>query len=272
MSCADIEQRLPWFANGRLATDERQQVADHLESCARCRQALTDTLTVGKAAQQHLAIDLLLDLADGEELSPADREAADLHLAICPRCRDELSRARPKHEAETQEAGTQEAGTQEAGTQEAGTLAWRGRHRSQPAAFWPAIAAVLLLTTAASLFWAFQRPPTALPQSLVINPPILELVAESPLRGSREATSLRLTDAPSSVALLLISDQRSAAAGLRVEVVAPDGEVIWSRTGLRRSNEGLYSLLLPGDALAAGRHQIVIHAEPVERFLLDVAP
>jgi anti-sigma factor RsiW len=38
----DTEALLPWFVNGSLAPDEREQVARHLEECAHCRSEVLE--------------------------------------------------------------------------------------------------------------------------------------------------------------------------------------------------------------------------------------
>jgi putative zinc finger protein len=90
MTCDSAIELFPWLLNGTLATGERDEVWQHLETCKRCRLALAETRDAWSLFAQHLPSQDVVALAWGETPS----EAVEEHLASCPQCAAELELAR----------------------------------------------------------------------------------------------------------------------------------------------------------------------------------
>jgi len=90
MTCDHAIELQPWLLNGTLATEERDEVWKHLETCESCRQALAETREAWSMFAQHLPSQDLVALAWGE----APSEAVEEHLASCAPCAAELELAR----------------------------------------------------------------------------------------------------------------------------------------------------------------------------------
>jgi anti-sigma factor RsiW len=54
-SHADVDELLPWYANGTLASDEREAVERHLDQCTRCQNELTLLREVASTAREAVA-------------------------------------------------------------------------------------------------------------------------------------------------------------------------------------------------------------------------
>ena len=54
MNCDQAIELLPWLLNGTLEAGERDEVRRHLETCERCREALTETRVAGSIFGQHI--------------------------------------------------------------------------------------------------------------------------------------------------------------------------------------------------------------------------
>lgn len=94
MTCDEILERLPWLLNGTLDEVERKTVLEHLEGCARCRQALEETRLAWQVFDQHLPSAALVAYAYGEPAPGIDPGLVEAHLAICPQCAADLELAR----------------------------------------------------------------------------------------------------------------------------------------------------------------------------------
>lgn len=103
MTCDDAIELLPWLLNGTLEEGERREIRRHLETCERCREALTDTREAWMTFGQHLPSETLVALAYGEVPQEIDPALAERHLASCPECAAELELARTSHRLEKDE-------------------------------------------------------------------------------------------------------------------------------------------------------------------------
>ena len=59
IECREVSERIPWYINGTISEDERQQVDPHLLQCANCRDELNQDRLVyqgmnAEAAVEHL--------------------------------------------------------------------------------------------------------------------------------------------------------------------------------------------------------------------------
>ncbi len=99
MTCETAIELLPWLLNGTLATEERDEVWHHLETCESCRRSLAETRETWSVFAQHLPSQNLVALAWGETPS----EAVEEHLASCARCAAELELARMSRRLEEEE-------------------------------------------------------------------------------------------------------------------------------------------------------------------------
>jgi anti-sigma factor RsiW len=98
LNCDQATELLPWLLNDTLEAGERQQVLQHLASCARCRAALAETRAVWRIFDWHPSAAELIAYSTQSEGGAA---AADLHargveehLAVCPACAAELELVR----------------------------------------------------------------------------------------------------------------------------------------------------------------------------------
>ncbi|MEM8932174.1 MAG: zf-HC2 domain-containing protein [Acidobacteriota bacterium] len=250
MSCDPVSDVLPWFANGTLDPAERARVEAHLAECAACRAALDDTLALGSAAASHLPIDLLLDLADGVELSADDAALAERHLAECPSCAAELRWARLAEELpEPVDPPPVEPSRRPA--------------RSAPAP-WLALAAVLVLAVVGVATWSpwsrsvlSEKTASEASDTPIVRATLVELVPETVERGNEAPPVVVLDGSASHLTVVLISDVSPPEdAELVVEWIGPDAESSWTRDGLVRTASGLYTLVLPTATLVPGDHHV----------------
>jgi hypothetical protein len=87
---------LLWYAAGALGDEESAQVARHVEDCPGCqtlvrqnRELAQTYLSLSRPEARHLAADVLVGLASGEEgAGPTEARA---HLAACDECRQIVS-------------------------------------------------------------------------------------------------------------------------------------------------------------------------------------
>lgn len=100
MTCDDAIQLLPWLLNGTLEEGERREIRHHLETCERCREALTETREAWTIFNQHLPSETLVSLAYGEVPQGIDPALAERHLASCPECAAALELARTSRRLE----------------------------------------------------------------------------------------------------------------------------------------------------------------------------
>lgn len=104
MNCEQAIELLPWLLNGTLQESERQEVREHLASCARCREALAETRFAWQVFDQHLPSEVLVALAYGDRLpEDIDPALAERHLATCPQCAAELELVRTSRHLEEDE-------------------------------------------------------------------------------------------------------------------------------------------------------------------------
>jgi hypothetical protein len=102
MNCEKTAELLPWHLNGSLDAEETRQVAEHLETCADCREALAATRAAARIFSQHLPAEALVALAWGER-PEIDLDLADEHLRTCPQCAADLELARTSRALEQED-------------------------------------------------------------------------------------------------------------------------------------------------------------------------
>jgi hypothetical protein len=93
MTCENAIEFLPWLLNGTLGDEEGREVRRHLETCASCRQALTETREAWQIFDQHVPTAALVAYAWGETPQEMDAERIERHLESCPQCAAELEMA-----------------------------------------------------------------------------------------------------------------------------------------------------------------------------------
>ncbi len=90
MNCDEVVQRLPWFLNGSLASDEQGEIRSHLASCAACRAALVETRIGFRIFSAHVPAEALVDYAWDRTPEGIDSGLVERHLEECPECAAEL--------------------------------------------------------------------------------------------------------------------------------------------------------------------------------------
>ena len=103
MTCDQSIELLPWLLNGTLDAEERAEVRNHLATCERCRQALTETRQAWTVFAQHIPAQDLVALAWGNLPSEIDAAAAEEHLASCAQCAAELEMTRMSRRLEEED-------------------------------------------------------------------------------------------------------------------------------------------------------------------------
>lgn len=183
MNCDQIHELLPWLLNGTLEGPELREVEAHLESCEACQAERAETRLAGRIFAAHVPAADLVAYAFAEPTGVGDvgRETIDRHLAVCPRCTEELELA-----AESRRLCAEDA-EDDAGADTAEVVPFRRpeRHSAAPparASRWLALAAGLAaLTATGGWMWSWQQA-----QSLAGR-----VAAE---RRSAETTSERLAE------------------------------------------------------------------------------
>ncbi len=257
--CAVVEERLPWLLNGTLDPEERADMLQHVRNCSSCRGALSASHETGMAADTHLPIDTLLDLADGLTLGSDDQRLAAAHLDACDQCAEELRAL------------------------SAGFVLPRvvQRPESGPAALWRSLAlAAALAAVLFGLGWwqasSARRDDVFSAGRPIANVAAVELRPTAPSRGAEIAVA-RLSLDPSVPVLSVTLLPELVVSGPRVlDVVGPDGRLIWQVDGLEPASDGAVSLLLPSASLQTGDHRLRLRsadesgAERVEVFVLRI--
>ena len=88
MSCtAPTRELITFWVAGSLGPDEAAQVSNHVDSCAECRAAAIEGLTLVKGIRElHLTAEEIVAAAAGDVNAP--------HVLVCSRCRDEVTMLR----------------------------------------------------------------------------------------------------------------------------------------------------------------------------------
>lgn len=90
MICDEVVQRLPWYLNGSLAAEERNEIRGHLAQCAACREALAETRLGYRIFSAHVPSEALVDYAWDRTPRELDSGLIERHLEDCPECAAEL--------------------------------------------------------------------------------------------------------------------------------------------------------------------------------------
>jgi hypothetical protein len=260
--CAEVEERLPWLLNGTLEPAARERVLSHVRACAGCRQALAECHEAGLAADTHLSIDMLLDLADGRSLGGPDQRLAAAHLDACDRCAGELRVLSTGDGAHVH--------------------AWPAEVAAAGAIWRPlAIAAVFAALILGLGWWRASvdlRAGAARMLVPIVNVAMIELRPIAPSRGPEATISLLEAPADARLVSLVLLPEMVVTGPRTLDVVAPGGTVLWQLDGLQQGADGAVSLVLPIDLLETGDHRLRLRsvnesgAERVEVFALRVAP
>lgn len=192
--CAEIDPLLPWHLAGSLPAVEAAQVAQHLESCPRCRAALEATRSAGAIFATHLPAGLLADYGLGLPVEALPRGFIETHLAHCAECREELDLVRADSGVEGTTAGS--------GAPASALLPFP---RRTSAAGWRvlALAASVTAAVALSLWLGEGRAPRPLPDPSAV---FLEL---SPEAARTRAGEIRTSLSRSAAATLLLAVDRA---------------------------------------------------------------
>lgn len=108
IDCPHVINVLPWFLTGTLTSQEHRQVEDHLRSCEGCRSELRETREAATLFDQHVPVEVLLDLAQGRQDLSLPVAVLDEHLAHCDHCREELDLLRQGYQSPGEEDGNGE--------------------------------------------------------------------------------------------------------------------------------------------------------------------
>lgn len=227
-------ERLIGYAEDRLPTAEAEALREHLAACPRCARTVLGL--AGEPAEAE-AVELSADemseqwerlrrrvLADRPELAPAPSPRYEETIALAPAA----PLRRPKAPRELR--------------------------------LYRALAASLLLTTGAALFWGWSASRPAEPE---INLPIVTLrPSPEPTRGAAptaEEQEVVLPREAEHLALWLAVRpfyDPEAIETIGVELLGADGEVLWRRWGLRRLQPPGFQILLPRARVPQGRYRL----------------
>ncbi len=272
MNCADAIDQLPFLMNGSLGAVAAAEVRAHLASCPSCRGEAEETARVGELfATAHPASGRLVALAFGDPLPAEERQAVDRHLAVCPRCREDLAAARESRDLPSFAAV-------------AGSRRAAERRRRMPGARWLAAAAVLALVLLGGAAVSMGQRVARLEKRVAelsrprVNAAALEALPEdyAVRAAGASAAVTRVPDRDVPVTLILLSEDARRFADYRLELLDADGRPSWEATGLERQPGGEFTVLLPPGSLPAGRATLVLSglrdgaAVPVARYDLRV--
>ena len=220
-----------------------------------------------RALASHPSPDELLDYHAGD-LSAAERERIQDHLALCPECARAVldlaafpgvEPAREEDRLATAEVDAEWRRFQRA----AGVPAMP---RRAPAASSPrlayALAAVLLLAVVGLSLWIGRlRSEVGALSGPKVNVLVADLAPREQAVERSAAGEETVRVPPWTDRLLVILDLAEAPADpeYRVEIAALGGREIWSRRGLRPSEDGNFTLEVPRRLLSPGRYVIRLY-------------
>lgn len=203
----------------------------------------------------HPGPEILLAYHEGE-LDPGEAERVQDHLALCPDCTRvilemaELAGVEPSLEGQL--SGEEMARLWP-------TVQSRLSAERPAAPRWPlALAAALLLAVVGLSVWALSlREANRRLSQPRVNVTLQDLVplAEERLREGAGTETPRLRQGGSAVLVLNLADLRPFSR-YRIDIVGPDGRVLWSSEEPARSSRGNFTVELQPGFLPAGRYRV----------------
>jgi hypothetical protein len=240
-TCDEVRERLPWFARGTLAADERAAVAAHLSACDGCRAELADTRRAFWIASRHLPAELLADYGAGLPLGDWPRDLIESHLAHCVPCREDLA-------------------LDEVLVAPAPTFPPR---RPAAASTWRALSLAAALVAAVAAGWLGGRIGRA-PGPIVTAAPsagraaLVELEPES--ARTRAAGEPAAASSSLPLAVVLRTDLVADAPQYRLRVLAPGGALLHVIEGLAPDASGAFVVLVDASRWPPGELRLELEA------------
>lgn len=110
MRCREVTELLPWLINGSLDNGEERSLLEHVTACESCRGELAEAAQAWELLTHHVPSLALAEYGLGVEPQGLERERIARHLAVCPRCREELAWVRSDGVVDFQEARSERTG------------------------------------------------------------------------------------------------------------------------------------------------------------------
>ncbi len=226
----------------------------------------------------HPAPGELLDFLAGD-LPEAEQERIEEHLALCRACARtalELASGSEEELASGEARLTKEEVAAEWERFRAALPparpAWR---RAAPGGGGWALAASLLLAVIGLAVWNVRlsrelRAPRA-------EVAVVDLVPLEAVERREETETVAIPGWADRVVLLLNFAEPTASTLFQIEILAEDGRPVWSSRGIRRSEEGTFSVEMPRSFLPAGVYRIRLSGigetpEPVADYAVRIVP
>lgn len=235
------------FHAGDLGRDDRERVTRHLAQCAECTEAVLDVARFPDVEARESS--RRLSQRDVEER----RRKLRTRLAVAADRDADAGRVVAIHAKRSEWLRS----------------AWFARAAAA------ALLAVALGLSAMVAAWRQQAMKAAMPR---VNVPIVELAAraEPGERGEAGDRTIRVpADAEGVLLVLALVDPRMHP-GYSAVIRQAGGEerAVWSSEAIRRSPEGVFSIEIPREFLAAGRYEIEIRAagssEPLAAYGFEI--
>lgn len=251
MRCETVIEKLPWWINGTLTEEEKQEIAAHLEGCSGCHAEVEAVTQAGHLFDSHIPTLDLTDYGLGLEIQGISRAALELHLSHCEQCQRELAlvRADPGEER---------------------------RPEPRVQTWWRPLAIAASFTAILGITWPVWQGSRVLPPEGSVE--IVEILPDSyATRG--EETSNEIVEADGNLTVwVLLSDRVDEFADFRLRVIDSSGKTSWEVSGLNRSETGEFTVLAPSAKLPQG--ELEVHLEglgtqgwiPLETYTLNVSP
>lgn len=281
MTCASVEELLPWYLNGTLEAGESSAIAQHLEECPQCRQEHRDAAMATASYAAHPTAEDLVDFAF-HRLSFGDRlSRVQAHLEFCPSCIEEVALIGESRDAlESLEEGELPAAS--TGSVVAFPEPKQPVESSPTILRWAAAAAVAFLATAA--VWQMSRPPENGASSASVQggsgstrgqlqdlprtnlERIRERLAGAPSwalsdrsaggwlpSGPRGNAVLRLPTNTTEVVLWASDLGTTEGKTFSAQILGPEEELLWATRNLVADDQDKIQLQIPVEALQATR-------------------
>ena len=296
MTHEDVVERLDGLHRGAMDERTMAEMRAHLADCEECR-ALARTYRVLQVSlssevditdEGHPASERIVAYAeDRDRLDPRLARSIADHLAGCASCTEEVERTRRVAESIRERPDLDSSGVIR---EPATSRSWSA---------WGALAAAVLLAAVAyPVYLGLFRLPFVRQQAATLRSETTRLEADlERLRSWGGAVSLNvlprtLRDGAEVATLTVEPEQPYAAIALellvpgrvadeeilRIEIVGPGGDVIWSleqsTSGIRAdiASWGVVTLIVPSERMEPGRHSLAVVSvdRPAEEPLLHV--
>lgn len=289
VECGAVAELLPFFLNRSLEGPEAREVEAHLAACTACRREERDTRAARDLYEGHLPVDLLLEHAFAEPMSPRRRSVIESHLAVCERCSQEVAAVR--REAVTGTASSS-APSASPGTRTAAAarvqpaLPRKGRGRLRMLAWAACLAAFV---ASAGWIWTWRQlvdertPP--LDRAARANLTVLELLPGTSMvlrRGGADprdvVNQVGLSDDAGELVLVLLSGGRWCTSGCFLELydagemfqLTPPKTTPQRRIeGLVSSPDGHVTLSLPREWLSSDRSILALRDQSSGELVVE---